>query len=162
MQPKSDAASGRGKSPTALKTIKEAADILDVPQHVLRFWETKFPQINPLKRGGGRRYYRPDDIDTLIRIKNLLYKQGYTIQGARKAFDKLEEVIETFSDVARGEPVHQDNDNDGIDINEIISIPETVDVSASTISAPEPQQRFNARELAQELRALSAELRRLL
>jgi DNA-binding transcriptional MerR regulator len=75
------------KSPDALRTISEAAEVLDVPQHVLRFWETKFPQITPLKRNGGRRFYRPEDIAILQQIKFLLYKQGYTIKGARKAIE---------------------------------------------------------------------------
>ena len=75
------------KSPTALRTISEASEILDVPQHVLRFWETKFSQIKPLKRNGGRRFYRPQDIDVLQQIKHLLYNQGYTIKGAKKAVD---------------------------------------------------------------------------
>jgi DNA-binding transcriptional MerR regulator len=75
------------KSPNALRTISEAAEILDVPQHVLRFWETKFTQIKPLKRNGGRRFYRPQDIDVLQQIKHLLYNQGYTIKGAKKAVD---------------------------------------------------------------------------
>src|SRR3954469_16522894 len=67
------------KSATAFRTISEVADDLEVPQHVLRFWETKFPQIRPMKRGGGRRYYRPEDIDLLRAIRDLLYEQGYTI-----------------------------------------------------------------------------------
>lgn len=75
------------KSPNALRTISEASEILDVPQHVLRFWETKFNQIKPLKRNGGRRFYRPQDIDVLQQIKHLLYSQGYTIKGAKKAID---------------------------------------------------------------------------
>ena len=72
------------KSPTAFRTISEVADELHIPQHVLRFWETKFPQIRPLKRGGGRRYYRPDDIQLLRRISDLLYIQGYTIKGVQR------------------------------------------------------------------------------
>lgn len=76
------------KAPGAFKTISEAAELLDVPQHVLRFWESKFPQIKPTKLRGGRRYYRPQDIETLLTIKDLLYKQGYTIKGARKAFSE--------------------------------------------------------------------------
>lgn len=74
------------KDAGAFKTISEAATILDVPQHVLRFWESRFSQIKPLKMRGGRRYYRPQDMEILSTIKNLLYKQGYTINGARKAF----------------------------------------------------------------------------
>jgi DNA-binding transcriptional MerR regulator len=74
------------KSPDAFRTISEAAEDLDLPQHVLRFWETRFPQIKPLKRGGGRRYYRPDDVELLRAIKQLLYGEGYTIKGVQKLF----------------------------------------------------------------------------
>jgi DNA-binding transcriptional MerR regulator len=72
------------KSATAFRTISEVSTELDVPQHVLRFWETKFPQIRPLKRGGGRRYYRPEDVELLRRIQSLLYKEGYTIKGVQR------------------------------------------------------------------------------
>ena len=72
------------KSPDAFRTISEVADELDLPQHVLRFWETRFTQIKPLKRGGGRRYYRPTDVDLLNGIRHLLYDQGYTIKGVQK------------------------------------------------------------------------------
>jgi len=75
------------KSATALRTISEASEALDVPQHVLRFWETKFTQIKPLKRNGGRRFYRPQDLEILAQIKHLLYAQGYTIKGAKKAIE---------------------------------------------------------------------------
>jgi DNA-binding transcriptional MerR regulator len=73
-----------GKSAAAFRTISEVATDLDVPPHVLRFWESKFPQIKPLKRGGGRRYYRPEDIELLRRIRTLLYRDGYTIKGVQK------------------------------------------------------------------------------
>jgi len=72
------------KSAAAFRTISEVSDELDVPQHVLRFWESKFSQIRPLKRGGGRRYYRPEDIDLLRNIRDLLYTEGYTIRGVQK------------------------------------------------------------------------------
>ncbi len=72
------------KAPSAFRTISEVADDLHIPQHVLRFWETKFPQVRPLKRGGGRRYYRPDDIALLRRISDLLYIQGFTIKGVQR------------------------------------------------------------------------------
>jgi DNA-binding transcriptional MerR regulator len=72
------------KSPDAFRTISEVAEDLDLPQHVLRFWETRFSPIRPLKRGGGRRYYRPDDIDLLKGIRHLLYGQGYTIKGVQR------------------------------------------------------------------------------
>jgi DNA-binding transcriptional MerR regulator len=72
------------KAPNAFRTISEVADELHIPQHVLRFWESKFSQVKPLKRGGGRRYYRPDDIQLLRRISDLLYIQGYTIKGVQR------------------------------------------------------------------------------
>jgi DNA-binding transcriptional MerR regulator len=72
------------KSSSAFRTISEVADDLDVAQHVLRFWESKFAQVRPLKRGGGRRYYRPEDIELLRQIRSLLYEEGYTIKGAQK------------------------------------------------------------------------------
>ena len=72
------------KSENAYRTISEVAGEIDVPAHVLRFWETKFPSVKPLKRGGGRRYYRPEDIDALRRIRNLLYEDGLTIRGVQK------------------------------------------------------------------------------
>ena len=72
------------KSADAFRTISEAAEELDVPQHVLRFWETRFAQIKPMKRGGGRRYYRPDDMELLRAIRHLLYGEGYTIRGVQR------------------------------------------------------------------------------
>jgi DNA-binding transcriptional MerR regulator len=72
------------KSPDAFRTISEVADDLDLPQHVLRFWETRFSQIKPMKRGGGRRYYRPQDIELIKGIRHMLYDQGYTIKGVQK------------------------------------------------------------------------------
>ncbi|MCK7611924.1 MerR family transcriptional regulator [Roseibium sediminicola] len=76
--------SSQDKSPDAFRTISEVADDLDLPQHVLRFWETRFAQIKPLKRGGGRRYYRPDDVELLKGIRYLLYGEGYTIKGVQR------------------------------------------------------------------------------
>ena len=73
-----------GKSAAAFRTISEVAEDLDVPQHVLRFWETKFSQVRPLKRGGGRRYYRPEDVELLRHIRDLLYTEGYTIKGVQR------------------------------------------------------------------------------
>lgn len=72
------------KSPDAFRTISEAAEELDLPQHVLRFWETRFTQIKPMKRGGGRRYYRPQDVELIKGIRYMLYDQGYTIKGVQK------------------------------------------------------------------------------
>jgi DNA-binding transcriptional MerR regulator len=72
------------KAPDAFRTISEVAADLDIPQHVLRFWETRFSQIKPMKRSGGRRYYRPDDVDLLRGIRRLLYGEGYTIRGVQR------------------------------------------------------------------------------
>ena len=73
-----------GKSASAHRTISEVSEETDVPAHVLRFWESKFPSIKPLKRGGGRRYYRPEDVEALRRIRALLYEDGFTIRGVQK------------------------------------------------------------------------------
>ena len=84
------------KAPDAFRTISEVAEDLDLPQHVLRFWETRFTQIKPLKRGGGRRYYRPDDIDLLKGIRYYLYGEGYTIKGAQRILKErgIKHVVE--------------------------------------------------------------------
>jgi DNA-binding transcriptional MerR regulator len=74
----------REKSPEAFRTISEVATELDMPQHVLRFWESRFAQVRPIKRAGGRRYYRPEDVDLLRGIRTLLYREGFTIKGAQK------------------------------------------------------------------------------
>ena len=89
------------KSPDAFRTISEVAEDLDLPQHVLRFWETRFAHIKPLKRGGGRRYYRPDDIDLLRGIRQFLYGEGYTIKGVQRILK--EEGIRFVQSVGRGE-----------------------------------------------------------
>ncbi len=80
----SSAGDSTGKSPEAFRTISEVAEALGVPQHVLRFWETRFSQVRPLKRAGGRRYYRPEDIALIRRIRDLLYDEGYSIRGVQK------------------------------------------------------------------------------
>jgi DNA-binding transcriptional MerR regulator len=100
------AARQRVKSAAAFRTISEVSTNLDVPQHVLRFWESKFTPVRPLKRGGGRRYYRPEDVDLLRRIRNLLYTDGYTIKGVqrllREGHGKLE--AETGVSIATASP----------------------------------------------------------
>lgn len=88
------------KSPDAFRTISEVAAELDVPQHVLRFWESKFSQIRPLKRGGGRRYYRPEDVDLLRGVRTLLYNDGYTIKGVQKVF--REQGVKFVSETGKG------------------------------------------------------------
>ena len=102
------------KSAAAFRTISEVSQDLDVPQHVLRFWESKFTPVRPLKRGGGRRYYRPEDVDLLRRIRNLLYTDGYTIKGVqrllREGHGKLEpdaEAALAHQGLSRGRVVHR-------------------------------------------------------
>ena len=89
------------KSPDAFRTISEVADELNVPQHVLRFWETRFTQIKPMKRAGGRRYYRPADVDLVRGIRVLLYGEGYTIRGVQKIFK--DDGAATIVAIGRGE-----------------------------------------------------------
>lgn len=88
------------KAPDAFRTISEVADDLDVPQHVLRFWETRFSQIKPMKRSGGRRYYRPDDVDLLKGIRHLLYGEGYTIRGVQRILK--EQGVRSVQGIASG------------------------------------------------------------
>jgi DNA-binding transcriptional MerR regulator len=94
------AANRPAKGATAFRTIGEVADDLDLPAHVLRFWESKFPQLKPLKRGGGRRYYRPEDVVLLRRIRQCLYHDGYTIRGVQKLLG----VVAGDSPVGRAAP----------------------------------------------------------
>ena len=88
------------KSSDAFRTISEVAEHLDIPPHVLRFWETKFSTLRPLKRSGGRRYYRPDDVALLERIRDLLYKEGFTIKGAQKHLGNRQLGRQNASDAA--------------------------------------------------------------
>jgi DNA-binding transcriptional MerR regulator len=101
------AARRAAKSAGAFRTISEVAEELDVPQHVLRFWESKFTQVRPLKRGGGRRYYRPEDVLLLRRIRQCLYQDGYTIKGVQRLLRegalKNMPLVEPAPDI--GEPV---------------------------------------------------------
>jgi DNA-binding transcriptional MerR regulator len=106
------------KAPDAFRTISEVADELDLPQHVLRFWESRFPHIKPMKRGGGRRYYRPEDIDLLRGIRRLLYGDGYTIRGVQRIL--REQGVRTVQSVGQGQAANlvvppPDDANDGED-----------------------------------------------
>jgi DNA-binding transcriptional MerR regulator len=101
------------KAPGAFRTISEVAGEIDVPQHVLRFWETKFNQVKPLKRAGGRRYYRPEDVALLGRIRGLLYEEGYTIKGVQKllrsgGLKALEQPEGTPVEAGPAEDAHDD------------------------------------------------------
>ena len=120
------------KSADAFRTISEVAEELEVPQHVLRFWESRFPQVRPMKRAGGRRYYRPDDVALLRRIRQCLYEQGYTIKGVQKLLREGSlKAGETAA--ARG-------------------------ATSTAASSPEPAETEKV-DQAQELRDLIAELR---
>jgi DNA-binding transcriptional MerR regulator len=104
------------KAPDAFRTISEVAEEINVPQHVLRFWESRFTQIRPLKRGGGRRYYRPDDVDLLRGVRHLLYGEGYTIRGVQRIL--REEGLSFVQDVWRAgaeqpPPELDEDDDDG-------------------------------------------------
>jgi DNA-binding transcriptional MerR regulator len=117
------------KAPDAFRTISEVADDLDIPQHVLRFWETRFTQIKPMKRSGGRRYYRPDDVDLLRGIRRLLYGEGYTIRGVQRILK--EHGIKSVQGLIDGSPStpafaasdmatphdHPEHDEDAADID---------------------------------------------
>lgn len=99
------------KAPDAFRTISEVADDLDIPQHVLRFWESRFTQIKPMKRGGGRRYYRPDDVDLLRGIRHLLYGQGYTIRGVQRILrERGARFVQTVWEEDAEQPVPSDED----------------------------------------------------
>lgn len=98
------------KSASAFRTISEVGRELDIPQHVLRFWESKFSQVKPLKRGGGRRYYRPEDIALLRRIRDLLYTEGYTIRGVQRLFREVgvKAVLDGTDKVQEGDVDNRD------------------------------------------------------
>ncbi len=104
------------KAPDAFRTISEVADDLDLPQHVLRFWESRFREIKPMKRGGGRRYYRPDDVDLLRGIRHLLYGEGYTIRGVQRILKEQGiKFVQTVWQAGAPQPQaarHDDEDED--------------------------------------------------
>ncbi|NHN89732.1 MerR family transcriptional regulator [Acetobacter sp. LMG 1627] len=122
------------KGPLAFRTISEVADELKVPQHVLRFWETRFDQVRPLKRGGGRRYYRPEDVDLLRRIATLLYVKGYTIKGVQRVL--REKGAEGLEEEVSGSGMSVADE--ASDPPEVPTIIESVTENVST-SFPEPE-----------------------
>jgi DNA-binding transcriptional MerR regulator len=137
------------KSATAFRTISEVADDLEVPQHVLRFWETKFPQIRPMKRGGGRRYYRPEDVDLLRAIRDLLYEQGYTIKGVQKL---MREGGLKIGDEPVGGPAS------GAEAAEDKAAPDTAAVARKSASEDLPLFRAGDDRQLREIRAIAGEL----
>lgn len=127
-----------GKSASAFRTISEVSEELDVPQHVLRFWEGKFSQVRPLKRGGGRRYYRPEDIALLRRIRDLLYSEGYTIKGVQKLLREGRAKDEGPATAAAGP-----GDGD----------------AAASVAAVDPESAREIKAVIEELKELSALLK---
>lgn len=132
------------KSPDAFRTISEVATDLDIPQHVLRFWETRFSTIRPLKRGGGRRYYRPDDVELLRGIRQLLYGQGYTIKGVQRILKqdgpRFVQAIgrgESGLVIASPSPADGEDDDEPADTSDDDAAPEPDLRSARAV--PEPQ-----------------------
>lgn len=117
------------KGPEAFRTISEVANDLDLPQHVLRFWETRFTQIHPMKRGGGRRYYRPDDVDLLRGIRHLLYSEGYTIRGVQRILrDQGPRFVVA---VGKGEAVPESSGPEQVEGGEDFGRGETEDVGVT-------------------------------
>ena len=97
------------KSPDAFRTISEVSKEIKIPTHVLRFWESKFSNINPLKRSGNRRYYRPEDVKLIIKIKTLLYENGYTVKGVQKLFKDKSNKLEKSNDIVNKNSLIKDN-----------------------------------------------------
>ncbi len=117
------------KAPDAFRTISEVADELDLPQHVLRFWESRFRDIKPMKRGGGRRYYRPDDIELLRGIRHLLYGEGYTIRGVQRILrEQGVKFVQAVWMEGAAQPPHGGSDDD-----------EFIDEAAETPAAPDEE-----------------------
>ena len=148
------------KAPDAFRTISEAAEELQVPQHVLRFWETRFNQLKPMKRGGGRRYYRPDDMELLRSIRHLLYGEGYTIRGVQrllkqhgvKAVAQLRpgETLGNPAAVGAADNLHADDDV------------EAMDAAAAEAGEPAPFLGEEQIEILRDVLEDLAEARRLL
>ena len=163
-----DADGGRGKpkkAPNAFRTISEVADELHIPQHVLRFWETKFPQVKPLKRGGGRRYYRPDDITLLRRVSDLLYIQGYTIKGVQRLL--REGGGRLSDDIPPASPDERDADEAApmpADTDPQLPMPGLTQTAAATSPAKRPTARAGKADAAPgpEVNAEAIRLRAML
>lgn len=148
------------KAPGAFLTIGEVADVLQLEQHVLRFWESKFPQIQPVKRAGGRRYYRPDDVTLLKRVKNLLYRDGYTIRGVQQMLEaesgtetpeeikpKSTDAMQKLAVVAAVNTTLQTTQQMMLELDE----PEVEASQADTIDSASPIQREKLEALLSQL-----------
>jgi DNA-binding transcriptional MerR regulator len=132
------------KAPEAFRTISEVADEIDVPQHVLRFWESRFSQIRPMKRGGGRRFYRPEDVDLLRGIRHLLYGEGYTIRGVQRILREQSPAFVQNAWRAGAElpPPEVEEDGGEDDTAEAPSVERSEpDLSVSSATPPRPRER---------------------
>ncbi|PCI48994.1 MAG: hypothetical protein COB49_05310 [Alphaproteobacteria bacterium] len=125
------------KSPNAFRTISEVANSMGVPQHVLRFWESKFSQIAPMKRGGGRRYYRPEDVEIIEAIRNLLHEDGYTIKGAQKYLKEhgVKNVLKDMSVENTQQSSCTENDYESQILNITKKSPQTVNEDADVTAS---------------------------
>lgn len=139
---------GRGKSKNAFRTISEVATELDVPQHVLRFWETKFVQVRPMKRGGNRRYYRPEDIELLTAIRDYLYTDGYTIKGVQKLIKN--KGVRAFIDGWNEQKIRTQT----VSAETPPKAPVAGSASASSAGAPDPADKALLKAVIEELKAL--------
>jgi DNA-binding transcriptional MerR regulator len=134
------------KAPDAFRTISEVAEEINVPQHVLRFWESRFVQIRPLKRGGGRRYYRPDDVDLLRGVRHLLYGEGYTIRGVQRIL--REEGLAFVQGVWRPgaePPPREAEETEAADADETVTLRSDDKPSFFGVSADPDSERASAR-----------------
>lgn len=143
------------KSPDAFRTISEAAEELDLPQHVLRFWETRFSNIKPLKRGGGRRYYRPEDVLLLKGIRHLLYDQGFTIKGVQRILK--DQGLRYVVGVGEGrvmEPIAQSPSDRHGDTTRAELAPPAVEAASPSHKSGKPLDDADREKLADVLREL--------
>jgi DNA-binding transcriptional MerR regulator len=137
------------KSPDAFRTISEVADELDVPQHVLRFWESRFPQIKPMKRAGGRRYYRPEDVDLLRGIRHLLYGEGYTIRGVQRILrEQGPKFVQMVWQPGAVQPKPQ-MDDEGANAANVLGPDEAARALFDMLKAPEQDEHEPAPETAE-------------
>ena len=156
------------KHPGAFRTISEVAHDLDVPQHVLRFWETRFPQIKPMKRAGGRRYYRPEDVALLRGIRHLLYSDGYTIKGVQKVLREsgAQAVIAVAKPLAERLADHKELAEAVVDVPPVVAVAAEETVAAEALPPTEeqvgPGDVAYWRSLAIDLRRELEAIRRLL
>jgi len=139
------------KAPEAFRTISEVADEIDVPQHVLRFWESRFSQIRPMKRGGGRRFYRPEDVDLLRGIRHLLYGEGYTIRGVQRILREQSPAFVQNAWRAGAELPPPEADEDGSE-DDTATLPTVEraepDLSVLSVAAPRPRERTGSEQSA--------------